>query len=151
MDASTLPVAISCPSTLNAPARQLPLCDVTYAVSYRAGSGAIVCTSVSNSRSTNQNMSLTVYLRLLYRGYRNTVYGSISSRSPSSFNTSPSSIFSYIPLQSASNKNVANDNHVITFIAVKRWVSWLWRMSTPWRVSLLRIIWRAQLLKVIFT
>lgn len=49
--ASTLPVATSCPHELNAPARQDILCDVTYAVSYVAGSGASEDASISYSKS----------------------------------------------------------------------------------------------------
>jgi len=51
IDASLLPVAINCPSGLNAPALQAPLWDVTYTVSYRDGSGAVQITLVSNSKS----------------------------------------------------------------------------------------------------
>ena len=67
MDASTLPVAMSCPSTLNAPARQFPLCDVTYAVSYRAGSGAVDCTSVSNSKSKRQKKNYNTWKCQIYK------------------------------------------------------------------------------------
>lgn len=51
IEASTEPVAINWPSDEKAPALQFPLWDVTYAVSYCAGSGAWVWVSVSNSRS----------------------------------------------------------------------------------------------------
>jgi len=51
IDASLLPVAINCPSGLNAPALQAPLWDVTYTVSYSDGSGAVQLTLVSNSKS----------------------------------------------------------------------------------------------------
>lgn len=51
IDASTLPVATRLPSNEKAAARHLSLCEVTYAVSYIAGSGALVWGSVSYSRS----------------------------------------------------------------------------------------------------
>lgn len=62
MLASTLPVATNWPSWLNAPERHACLCEVTYAVSYEAGSGAIVDPSVSYSRSMPPTISKLVWI-----------------------------------------------------------------------------------------